>query len=92
MNTTLGNLLPTVKIADLAGTVEERLSLSLYFYPFVEEGRGQLFRCPRLWEWVVSTGMMKKDLVVRATVAVLATSPCGLVTLINPNPCHFWLQ
>lgn len=46
MNTTLGNLLPTVKIADLAGTVEERLSLSQYFYPFVEEGRGQLFRCP----------------------------------------------
>lgn len=53
----------------------ERLNLWLYFHPFVQEGRGQLFRCPRLWVWVLFTGMMRKSLVVEATVAALVTSP-----------------
>lgn len=47
----------------------------------MEEAREQLFRCPRLWVWAVSTGMMKKDFVVGATVAALATSPLW--------PCDF---
>lgn len=82
MNTTLGNLLQTVKNPRLGwDSGRKRLSLWLYFYPFVGEGRGQLFRCPRLWAWVVSAGMMKKNLVVEARVAALATSPLW--------PCDF---